>query len=84
MSDFLILGIYSNKGVSAPALTMQALFRCDGNLSRDVEEAKFPINLDSISPKCWEAYFVIKYIVRMRNINTVGLRFMTSTTKFSK
>lgn len=51
---------------------MQALLRGDGNLSRDVEEAKFPMNLDSISPKCWDAYILVKCNVRMSNINKVS------------
>lgn len=83
MSEFLILGIYSNKGVSAPAWTMQALFKCAGNLTRHVEEAKLPINCDRISPKCWDAYIVIKHNVRMTNINPVSLRFMTSMAYLS-
>lgn len=47
---------------------MQALWRCEGNPSRDVEEAKFPINLDSISPKCWEAYIEINLTLDLRKL----------------
>ena len=49
-------GMYSNKGVSAPLWAMQAFLRCEGNLAMSVVEAKLPINWDSTSPKCWEAF----------------------------
>lgn len=55
-SDFLIRGIYSYKVVSAPPWAMQALLRCEGNSVKSTVEDKLPINSNSMSPKCWEAF----------------------------
>lgn len=71
ISEFLILGMYSYKEVSAPAWTMQALLKCAGNLSRYFEEAKIPINWDRISPKCWEAYHNNWHNIRITSITPV-------------
>ena len=55
-SDFRMREMYSNKGASAPPWAMQAFLRCEGSLVMSVFEAKLPINWDSMSPKCWEAF----------------------------
>lgn len=48
--------MYSYKDVSAPPWAMQALLKCEGNSVKSTVEAKVPINSDSMSPKCWEAF----------------------------
>lgn len=59
-SEFRIRGIYSYKDVSAPLWTMHAWLKCEGNFLMSIVVAKLPINSDSMSPKCWEAFTPLK------------------------